>query len=130
MAQSLAWWSRLARESHRLQLLMKPDEPTEPSGGDDSASEASVLARLGEAIAPVIGTLHAMGLPTDAAQQVHHEVLAYGMGLLVLQPGADLETRIVQTLHRWPEGECGQSALQAAAAGDAGFERQRDSFVG
>jgi hypothetical protein len=51
--------------------------------------------------------LQASGLASDTAQQVHDEVLAYGLGLLVLQ-GPDragarsaMETRFVQSLHRW-----------------------------
>ncbi len=129
VAQSLAWWSRLARERHCLQLLLTMDEAAGPPHGKNRTSDASASALLGTATAPGLATLCAMGLSHEAAQRLHDEVLAYGLGLLVLPSGNDLEARFVQTLHRWLDRECGQCADQAADAGDAGAERQGDLFA-
>lgn len=80
--------------------------PQNPSVETTPAGEASALCAL-----------HAMGLSSYAMQALHDEVLAYGLGLLMLQPGADLETRFVQTLHCWLDRECDPSVPQAAQAG-------------
>jgi hypothetical protein len=129
VAQSLAWWSRLARERHCLQLLLTMDEAAGPPHGKHRTSDASASALLGTATAPGLATLCAMGLSDEAAQRLHDEVLAYGLGLLVLPSGNDLEARFVQTLHRWLDRECGQCADQAADVGDADAERQGNLFA-
>jgi AcrR family transcriptional regulator len=130
VAQNLAWWSRLAREPHRLPLLLKPGEPTGAHSGDGPGSEPALLALLEEATAPALATLHTLGLPPETAQQVHDEVLAYGIGLLALQPGTGLETRFVQALHRWLDRECGLAACPALDGEGGGSERQGDLFAG
>jgi AcrR family transcriptional regulator len=105
--RSLAWWSRLASDAQRLQLVLHGGHGLPETEGQGSGSASVLLARLAEALQPSLEALQASGLPDDTAQQVHDEVLAYGLGLLVLQ-GPDrsgargaMETRFVQSLHRW-----------------------------
>lgn len=126
--RSLAWWSRLASDSQRLQLVLHGGHGLPETEGQGSGSASILLARLAEALQPCLDALHASGLPPDTAQQVHDEVLAYGLGLLVLQ-GSDragarpaMETRFVQSLHRWLD-----MAL-AAALGGAVEAGQGDLF--
>lgn len=137
-AQCMAWWSRLDQEPHRLHLLLKRDEPAETQPETDpqrGASAASVLVRLGQVTAPCLDALHALGLSADAAQQLRDEVLAFGLGLLVLQgagapgPGAGLDTRFLQSLHRWLDREC-CSANPTEATAPGPEDRQGDLFVG
>lgn len=138
ITQCMAWWSRLDRDPYRLHLLLKRNLPTEPPPEADTPQgdmAASVLVRLGQATAPCLDTLRALGLPADAAQQLHDEVLAYGLGLLVLQgasspgSGAGLETRFLQTLHRWLDRERGDAAEPGGSA-QGPEEPQGDLFVG
>lgn len=111
--RSRAWWSCLATDGQRLQLVLHGGH-----GQEEGAGVASLLpARLADALQPCLDALNASGLPVDVAQQVHDEVLAYGLGLLVLGPGrpdarAAMETRFVQSLHRWLD-----VALAAVPAG-------------
>lgn len=138
VTQCMAWWSRLDQEPHRLHLLLKRDEPAEappethPQRGE---SVASVLVRLVWATAPCLDSLHALGMSADAAQRLHGEVLAYGLGLLVLQgagapgPGAGLNTRFLQSLHRWLDRECSGASPPETTSADP-EERQGDLFVG
>ena len=126
--RSLAWWSRLASDSQRLQLVLHGGHGLPETEGQGSGSASILLARLAEALQPCLDALHASGLPPDTAQQVHDEVLAYGLGLLVLQ-GSDragarpaMETRFVQSLHRWLD------MARAAALGGAVEAGQGDLF--
>lgn len=126
--RSLAWWSSLAADSQRLQLVLHGGHGLPETEGQGSGSASILLARLAEALQPCLDALHASGLSPDAAQQVHDEVLAYGLGLLVLQ-GPDragargtMETRFVQSLHRWLD------VAMAAALGPATEAGQGDLF--
>lgn len=126
--RSLAWWSRLASDAQRLQLVLHGGHGLPETDGQGSGSASILLARLADALQPCLDALHASGLPPDTAQQVHDEVLAYGLGLLVLQ-GPDragarpaMETRFIQSLHRWLD-----MAL-AAALGGTGEAGQGDLF--
>lgn len=127
--RSLAWWSCLAGDAQRLQLVLHGGHGLEDSEGLGAGSASLLLARLADALQPCLEALNASGLPADVAQQVHDEVLAYGLGLLVLQgPGrtggrAALETRFVQSLHRWLD-----VALASSLAGAAGDPGQGDLF--
>lgn len=126
--RSLAWWNCLASDAQRLQLVLHGGHGLPETEGQGSGSASLLLARLADALRPCLEALQASGLPADMAQQVHDEVLAYGLGLLVLQ-GHDrsgarttMETRFVQSLHRWldiafasalspPDAEAGQGDL-------------------
>lgn len=105
--RSLAWWSCLAADTQRLQLVLHGGHGLQEAAGDGIESGSELLARLADALQPCLEPLQASGLSPDSAQQLHDEVLAYGLGLLVLQgprrPGgrAVLETRFVQSLQRW-----------------------------
>lgn len=129
--RSLAWWSCLAADTQRLQLVLHGGHGLQEAAGEGAESASLLLARLADALQPCLEPLNASGLSPDAAQQLHDEVLAYGLGLLVLQgprrPGgrAVLETRFVQSLQRWLDvalaathqeggGETGQADLFAA----------------
>lgn len=124
------------QDPHRLRLVLKSDAPLEavlPSGG----APVSVLVQLGLTTAPCLSTLKAMGLPPGAAQQLHDDVLAYGLGLLVLQGAGSpetqvtLETRFVQTLHRWLDRERSVAATDGREVRDATDPaRQGDLFAG
>jgi AcrR family transcriptional regulator len=113
--RSLAWWSRLASDAQRLQLVLHGGHGLPENEGQGSGSASILLARLAEALQPCLDALQASGLPPDTAQQVHDEVLAYGLGLLVLlgpdRAGARsaMETRFVQSLHRWLDVALGVS---------------------
>jgi AcrR family transcriptional regulator len=126
--RSLAWWSRLASDAQRLQLVLHGGHGLPETEGQGSGSASILLARLAEALQPCLEALHASGLPPETAQQVHDEVLAYGLGLLVLQ-GPDragarpaMETRFVQSLHRWLD------VALAAALGVSAEAGQGDLF--
>lgn len=128
--RSLAWWASLASESQRLQLVLHGGHGLPETEGQGSGSASILLARLADALQPCLEALLASGLTPETAQQVHDEVLAYGLGLLVLQgPGrsgarAAMETRFVQSLQRWLD-----VALAAAAGSASGVETdQRDLF--
>jgi AcrR family transcriptional regulator len=105
--RTLAWWTCLATDTHRLQLVLHGGHgqmtPLEPESGAASVT----LARLTDAVQPCLEALLAMGLPPEVALPLHDEVLSYGFGLLVLQgpqaaglPAA-MEPRFVQSLQRW-----------------------------
>jgi AcrR family transcriptional regulator len=129
--RSLAWWVPLALDAQRLQLVLHGGHGLPETDGQGSGSASVLLARLADALHPCLEALQASGLPADSAQQVHDEVLAYGLGLLVLQgpdrsgARAAMETRFVQSLHRWLDiafaaaapapGEAGQGDLFGAA---------------
>lgn len=105
--RSLAWWGCLAADPQRLQLVLHGGHGLPETEGQGSGSASILLARLADALQPCLDALHASGLPPDTAQQVHDEVLAYGLGLLVLQgpdragARATMEIRFLQSLHRW-----------------------------
>ena len=128
--RSLAWWACLASESQRLQLVLHGGHGLPETEGQGSGSASILLARLADALRPCLEALLASGLSPETAQQVHDEVLAYGLGLLVLQgPGrsgarAAMETRFVQSLQRWLD-----VALAAATGSASGAETdQGDLF--
>jgi len=137
--QCMAWWGRLDQDPYRLHLLLRVGDPVNsPSEPETDVLhldvEASVLVQLDQATKPCLSTLHALGLSADAAQQLHDEVLAYGLGLLVLQgagspgPITRLDTRFLQTLHRWLAREC-NGAPQAGAGAPGPEEDQGDLFA-
>lgn len=105
--RSLAWWGCLAADPQRLQLVLHGGHGLPETDGQGAGSASVLLARLADALQPCLDALQASGLPSDTAQQVHDEVLAYGLGLLVLQGPdragvrATMETRFLQSLHRW-----------------------------
>lgn len=58
-----------------------------------------------------LDALHGMGFSADAALQLHKEVLAYSLGLLVLQASGSpqrkaLETCFMQAMQRWLDHAC------------------------
>lgn len=130
--RSLAWWSCLAADTQRLQLVLHGGHGLQEAAGEVADSASLLLAMLADALQPCLEPLQASGLSADAAQQLHDEVLAYGLGLLVLQgprrPGgwAALETRFVQSLQRWLD------LALAAAHPDGGVAEvgQADLFSG
>lgn len=106
--RSVAWWTCLAGDTQRLQLVLHGGHGLQDEAGEGGeASATELLPRLADALQPCLEALRACGLPADAAQQLHDEVLAYGLGLLVLQGPkrgegrAVMETRFVQSLQRW-----------------------------
>lgn len=121
--RSLAWWSSLALDAQRLQLVLHGGHGLPETDGQGSGSASILLARLADALQPCLDALQASGLSPDTAQQVHDEVLAYGLGLLVLQgparagARATMETRFVQSLHRWLDVAMAAALGQAAEAG-------------
>jgi AcrR family transcriptional regulator len=124
--RSLAWWSRLASDAQQLQLVLHGGHGLPDNEGQGSGSASILLARLADALHPCLEALHASGLPADTAQQVHDEVLAYGLGLLVLQgpdrsgARAAMETRFVQSLHRWLDMAFAACLGATAAEADQG----------
>lgn len=139
VARSLAWWRRLERDPHRLQLLLLRNRPTEMSDTPTQvAGEAdpSALAQLRQATEPGLDALRGMGLADAAALQLNDEVLAYGLGLLVLQAapssqgGEGLETRFLHTLCRWMDRENNELAVPGDEPQDPQLERQGDLFSG
>jgi AcrR family transcriptional regulator len=125
--RSLAWWSCLAGDAQRLQLVFHGGHGLPETEGQGSGSAPILLARLAKALQPCLDALLASGLSPELAQQVHDEALAYGLGLHVLQgpdrtgARASMESRFVQSLHRWldvalavaqgPANEAGQGDL-------------------
>ena len=126
--RSVAWWACLAGDSQRLQLVLHGGHGLQDAAGEATGSTSVLLARLADALQPCLETLQTCGLPPDAAQQLHDEVLAYGLGLLVLQGPkrgegrAVMEARFVQSLQRWME------VALAAAPQDADEAGQGDLF--
>ncbi|MCB2017322.1 MAG: TetR/AcrR family transcriptional regulator [Hydrogenophaga sp.] len=128
--RSLAWWSSLADEPKRLQLVLHGGHGL-PEDALGAGSTPVMLARLAEALQPCLDALLAAGLTEELAQQIHDEVLAYGLGLLVLMgPSASgaratLEPRFLQSLQRWLD-----MALVAVQgpAGTAAETAQADLF--
>lgn len=124
--RSLAWWGRLASDDRRLQLVLHGGHGLPETEGQGSGSASVLLARLADALQPGLEALQASGLPADTAQQVHDEVLAYGLGLLVLQgpdrsgTRATMETRFVQSLHRWLDLAFAASLGAASSETDQG----------
>lgn len=106
--RSVAWWACLAGDTQRLQLVLHGGHGLQDDAGESPGASASeLLPRLADALQPCLEALRACGLSVDSAQQLHDEVLAYGLGLLVLQGPkrgegrAVMETRFVQSLQRW-----------------------------
>lgn len=125
--RSLAWWSWLAGDTRRLQLVLHGGHGSLPELAPEAgASHASLLPRLAEALRPCLDALLATGLPEDMAASLHDEVLGYGMGLLVLQgPGqtgahAEMAQRFVQSLQRWLDSALSASREEAAPGLDQG----------
>lgn len=121
--RSLAWWACLAGDSQRLQLVLHGGHGLQDAAGEATGSASVLLARLAEALQPCLEALQACGLSPDAAQQLHDEVLAYGMGLLVLQGPkhgegrAVMEARFVQSLQRWMDVALAANLQDAEEAG-------------
>lgn len=106
MDRTLAWWGGLAGDTSRLQLVLYGGHGQLPATQEEGAASV-LLARLADAIQPCHEALLATGLSAESALALHDEVLAYGLGLLVLQgpqqtgvPAA-MEPRFMQSLHRW-----------------------------
>lgn len=129
--RSLAWWGNLAGDTQRLQLVLLGGHGSLPEVSPDGGSATVLLAMLADALQPCLEALQATGLPPDAALQLHDEVLAYGLGLLVLQGPkradgqAAMETRFVQSLHSWVD----VTLAGARSASDAATLEQGDLFV-
>ena len=103
--RTLAWWGGLAGDNQCLQLVLYSGHGRLPV--DEGGAASVLLARLADAVQPCHEALLATGLSAERALQLHDEVLAYGLGLLVLQGPqrtglpATMEPRFVQSLHRW-----------------------------
>ncbi|MDQ7746512.1 TetR/AcrR family transcriptional regulator [Hydrogenophaga pseudoflava] len=126
--RSVAWWAWLAGDTQRLQLVLHGGHGLPDAAGETGGPASVLLARLAAALQPCLETLQACGLAPDAAQQLHDEVLAYGLGLLVLQGPkrgegqALMETRFVHSLQRWMD------VALAATLQDADVAGQGDLF--
>lgn len=125
--RSVAWWTSLAGDTQRLQLVLHGGHGLQDDAGANANAGASeLLPRLADALQPCLEALRACGLSVDAAQQLHDEVLAYGLGLLVLQGPkrgegrAVMETRFIQSLQRWMDVAllAAQPDVEAAGQGD------------
>lgn len=126
--RSVTWWAWLAGDSQRLELVLHGGHGLQDSVGETGGSPSVLHARLADAMQPCLETLQACGLAVEAAHQLHDEVLAYGLGLLVLQGPkkgegrALMETRFVQSLQRWMD------LALAATQQDADDAGQGDLF--
>lgn len=104
--RTLAWWGGLAGDTPRLQLVLYGGHGQLPAIEEEGAASA-LLARLADAVQPCYEALLATGLSSESALLLHDEVLAYGLGLLVLQGPqragvpSTMEPRFMQSLHRW-----------------------------
>ena len=137
IAQSLAWWRLLLRDPCGLWLWNLSDDraggPT-ASGplADHGAADGPGL--LEQATEPCVESLVAAGLPDGAATHLRDDVLAYGLGLLMLRrsgsegEGDDREARFVQTLHRWLDRERLLANLAVAGPIDPVAVQQTDLF--
>lgn len=118
--RSVAWWSMLATDVGALQLVLHGVH----AGAmlPDAVSDVPLSLRLSEALSPCLSSLQAMGLPPDAARHLHEEVIAYGLGLLVLlegvRPGAGavMESRFLQSVQRWLDIALAATLSDGAAA--------------
>lgn len=105
--RSLAWWGCLAGDTQRLQLVLHGGHGSLPEVSLDDGPASVLLAQLADALQPCLEALRATGLPPESALRLHDEVLAYGLGLLVLQgpkrAGGQtaMEARFVQSLQSW-----------------------------
>lgn len=126
--RSLAWWGCLAGDTQRLQLVLHGGHGSLPEVLPDENPASVLLAQLADALRPCLEALQATGLPPESALQLHDEVLAYGLGLLVLQGPkraggqAEMEARFVLSLQRWLDmtlaGAHGSSGAVAIEQGD------------
>jgi hypothetical protein len=93
------------------------------AAGEAGVSASVLQGRLADALQPCLETLQTCGLTPDAAQQLHDEVLAYGLGLLVLQGPqrgegrALMESRFVQSLQQWMDQALAATQQDADGAG-------------
>jgi AcrR family transcriptional regulator len=129
LAQSLAWWRCLARDPDSLQLLVRAVPVAGVAGLEGSAGG---VAGLEEALGVCRQSLLAMGLQESMAYQLHRELLACGLGLLLLaaasghgQP-AGLESQWAAALERCLHSACFIESPAERAASEA---RQQDLFV-
>lgn len=105
--RSLAWWGCLAGDTQRLQLVLHGGHGSLPELPPEESPAAVLHTQLADALQPCLEALQATGLPPESALQLHDEVLAYGIGLLVLQgpkkagSHVAMEARFVQSLQRW-----------------------------
>lgn len=139
MTQSLAWWRFLAREPESLQLLLRffPSPPQAVAGELASGlqEESAGLSHLEETLAPCRESLLAMGLSEPLAFLLHRELLACGLGLLVLASAsghtqvAGLETQWRGVLQRWLQHAVQPSIVVAGLPGVAP-DTQGDLFTG
>ena len=111
LAQSLAWWRRLAQDPGGFQLLLlRPSLVTavgSPAAQDPLSGPAAMLGDLEAVLQPCRDSLLASGLDETEAYLLHRELVACGLGLLVLatasghsEPGG-LEAQWRSTLERW-----------------------------
>lgn len=130
LERSVAWWTALGRDRPRLQLVLHACLST--AGSDEAGVQERAdgwQGALSQALHACQEALEASGLPKDVAQQLHEEVLAFGLGLLVLQAGgraepvAGLELPFLQTVQRWLDW-----ALVHAGEASAGATDQGDLF--
>jgi AcrR family transcriptional regulator len=110
VAQSLAWWRRLARDPDSLQLLLFRVIPV--AGAEQLEGGSGGVAGLEDALDVCRQSLMAMGLQESVAYQLHRELVACGLGLLLLaaasghdQVGA-LEHQWLAALDRWLRSAC------------------------
>jgi AcrR family transcriptional regulator len=130
VAQSLAWWRCLARDPDSLQLLLVRAVPV--AGVAALEGGAGGVAGLEEALDVCRQSLLAMGMQESMAYQLHRELLACGLGLLLLaaasghgQP-AGLESQWTAALERCLHSACFIELPAEPAASNA---RQQDLFV-
>ncbi|MGS5086826.1 TetR/AcrR family transcriptional regulator [Hydrogenophaga sp. A37] len=105
--RSLAWWGSLAGDTQRLQLVLHGGHGNLPEVPPNERPASVLLAQLADALQPCLEALQATGLSPETALQLHGEVLAYGLGLLVLQgpkragSQAAMEARFMLSIQRW-----------------------------
>lgn len=129
--RSLAWWGCLAGDTQRLQLVLHGGHGSLPEVSLDDGPASALLAQLADALQPCLEALRATGLPPEIALRLHDEVLAYGLGLLVLQGPkrasgqAAMEARFVQSLQSWLD----VTLADARNASGAAATEQGDLFT-
>ncbi len=113
LAQCSAWWHWLATPPQRLRLLLRMDDPIPDAAPVEGVQAPPALEQWlvanqvwGDSLQQMLGS-------AEAARTLHEEVLAWGLGLLVLQvatPGEPgLQARFEQTLPRWLDRALGDA---------------------
>lgn len=137
VSRSLAWWGFLARDPESLQLLLLRAAPVPtPERGDRAGRVAELqgssagVAGLEDALDVCRQSLLAMGLQESVAYQLHRELLACGLGLLLLATASGhgqlegMESQWTAALNRWLQSACAPDAVSEPTKG-----RQQNLFV-